>query len=100
MQKIRRTARGHFVRLIEIRVHLIKAISGHNVSAAIFEAINVSLNCMSHLQKQTFPFATFASPQPILSHSKTISFHINYLQTFPSHSSISVAFSVAMRYLL
>ena len=31
MLKLGRRARGHFVTLIEIRLHLIKAISGHGV---------------------------------------------------------------------
>ena len=33
--KLGRRARGHFVTLIEIRVHLIWGISGHKISARI-----------------------------------------------------------------
>ena len=36
MLKLGRRARGHFVTLIEIRVHLILVISGHTVSVFIF----------------------------------------------------------------
>ena len=70
MLKLARRARGHFVMLIEIRVHLIRFKPGH-ISLLELKAYVIQNLCCSQQSYYSFPDTKGCSFQPILSNRQS-----------------------------